>query len=207
MKLNEQITRMKSIMGLLIESTDKLSSMNDDTVLVSDYVKNHIKDHNKFGTGSTFREGISDEEIISYVNQVIGNQELGDGGAFEIEAPEIGFDLVLPYDEAINLDNAQESVTIKKEGPNEIEVPLVRTSQSSDDFKTNRLTLIIRKSNPQFLPDDVKEDEELLNKLNDGKLYSLLTAFPGNPNIPRASEWNGQYAVVVPKKEEKLSIQ
>jgi hypothetical protein len=207
MNLNEQISRMKSMMGLLIESTDKLSSMNDDTVLVSDYVKSHIKDHNKFGTGSTFREGISDEEIIGFVNQVIGNQELGDGGAFEIDAPEIGFDLVLPYEEAINLNNAEESVTIKKEGPNEIEVPLVRTSQSSGDFKTNRLTLIIRKSNPQFLPDDVKEDEELLNKLNDGKVYSLLTAFPGNPNIPRASEWNGQYAVVVPKKEEKMDIQ
>jgi hypothetical protein len=207
MKLQEQISRIQSMMGLLIESTDKLSSMSDDTVLVSDYVKNHIKDHNKFGTGSTFREGISDEEILNFVNQVISNQELGDGGAFEIEVPEIGFDLVLQYEDAKNLENAKESSTIKKEGPNEIEVPLIRTSQSSEDFKTNRLTLVIRRSNPQFLPDDIKEDEELLNKINDGKVYSLLTAFPGNPNIPRASEWNGQYAVVVPKKEEKLDIQ
>ena len=207
MNLQEQISRIQSMMGLLIESTDKLSSMSDDTVLVSDYVKNHIKDHNKFGTGSTFREGISDEEILSFVNQVISNQELGDGGAFEIEVPEIGFDLVLQYEDAKNLDNAEESSTIKKEGPNEIEVPLIRTSQSSDDFKTNRLTLVIRRSNPQFLPDDVKEDEELLNKINDGKVYSLLTAFPGNPNIPRVSEWNGQYAVVVPKKEERIDIQ
>ena len=84
---------------------------------------------------------------------------------------------------------------------------MIRTSQSADDFKTNRLTLVIRKSNPQFLPDDVKEDEEILNKLSDGKVYSLLTAFPGNPNIPRTSEWNGQYAVVEPKKEEILDIQ
>jgi len=207
MNLQEQISRIQSMMGLLIESTDKLSSMSDDTVLVSDYVKNHIKDHNKFGTGSTFREGISDEEILNFVNQVISNQELGDGGAFEIEVPEIGFDLVLQYEDAKNLENAKESSTIKKEGPNEIEVPLIRTSQSSDDFKTNRLTLVIRRSNPQFLPDDVKEDEELLNKINDGKVYSLLTAFPGNPNIPRVSEWNGQYAVVVPKKEERIDIQ
>ena len=207
MNLQENIKRIRSMMGLLIESTDKLSSMSDDTVLVSDYVKNHIKDHNKFGTGSTFREGISDEEILNFVNQVISNKELGDGGAFEIDVPDIGFDLVLQYEDAKNLENAEESSTIKKEGPNEIEVPLIRTSQSSDDFKTNRLTLVIRKSNPQFLPDDVKEDEELLNKINDGKVYSLLTAFPGNPNIPRASEWNGQYAVVEPKKEERIDIQ
>ena len=114
MKLQEQILRIQSMMGLLIESTDKLSSMGDDTVLVSNYVKNHIKDHNQFGTGSTFREGISDEEIMNFVNQVISNQELGDGGAFEIEVPEIGFDLVLPYEDAKKLNNAKESVTIKK---------------------------------------------------------------------------------------------
>jgi len=207
MNLQEQISRIKSMMGIIKESTDITETPNNEVVLISDYVKNHIKDHNKFGTGSTFREGISDEEIISFVNQVINNQKLGDGGAFEIEVPEIGFDLVLPYEEAINLDDAKESVTIKKEGQNEIEVPLVITSQSSKDFKTNRLTLIIRKSNPQFLPDDVKENEEILNKINDGKVYSLLTAFPGNPNIPKASEWNGQYAVVLPKKEEKFNIQ
>jgi hypothetical protein len=200
MKLNEQISRIKSMMGLIVESTDKLMSPDGNIVLVSDWVKNHIKDHNQFGTGSVFKEGITDEEISNFVNEIISNNELGDGGAFEIEVPEIGYDLVLPYDEAVNLENAEESTTIKKEGKNEIEVPLIRTSQSSDDFKTNKLTLVIRKSNPQFLPEDVKEDEEILNKINDGKVYSLLTAFPGNPNIPRTSEWNGQYAVIVPKK-------
>jgi hypothetical protein len=200
MKLNEQISRIKSMMGLIVESTDKLMSPDCIIVLVSDWVKNHIKDHNQFGTGSVFKEGITDEEISNFVNEIISNNELGDGGAFEIEVPEIGYDLVLPYDEAVNLENAEESTTIKKEGKNEIEVPLIRTSQSSDDFKTNKLTLVIRKSNPQFLPEDVKEDEEILNKINDGKVYSLLTAFPGNPNIPRTSEWNGQYAVIVPKK-------
>ena len=203
MKLKENIQRIKEVMGLLTESTDKLSSIDDIVVLISDYVKNHIKEHNRFGTGSTFREGITDEEIINFVNKVTMNQELGDGGAFEIKVPNIGFDLVLPYEEAKSLENAEESVTIKKEGKNEIEVPLINTSQYSDDFKTDRLTLIIRKSNPQFLPDDVKDDEEILNKINEGKVYSLLTAFPGNPNIPKTSEWNGQYAVVVPKKEKE----
>jgi hypothetical protein len=201
MKLQEKISRIKSMMGLIVESTDKLISSNEDIVLVSDWVKSHIKEHNKFGTGSVFREGITDEDISNFVNEVISNNELGDGGAFELKVPDIGFDLVLPYEEAKNLENAEESATIKKEGKNEIEVPLIKTSQSSDDFKTDRLTLVIRKSNPQFLPDDVKEDEEILNKINEGKVYSLLTAFPGDPNIPRTSEWNGQYAVVVPKKQ------
>ena len=98
------------------------------------------------------------------------------------------------------------STTIKKEGNNEIEVPLIKTSETADKFSTDRLTLIIRKSNPNFLPDDVKEDTELLDKINQGKVYSLLTAFPGNPDIPKASEWNGRFAVIVPKKESKINL-
>ena len=189
------------MMGLITESTDKLQTSNGGVILVSDYVKNHIKDHNQFGSGSVFKEGITDEEINSFVNMVIENNELGEGGAFEIEVPGIGYDLVKPYDEAMSYENAEESTTIKKEGPNEIEVPLVRTSQSEDDFRTDRLTLIIRPSNPNFLPEDVKEDGNIMDMINQGKVYSLLTAFPGNPNIPRASEWDGQFAVVVPTKE------
>jgi hypothetical protein len=201
MNLQENIQRIKQMMGVINESTDKIQTSNGGVILVSDYVKNHIKDHNQFGSGSVFKEGITDEDINSFVNMVIENNELGEGGAFEIEVPEIGFDLVKPYDEAMSYDNAEESTTIKKEGPNEIEVPLVRTSQSEDDFISDRLTLIIRPSNPNFLPEDVKEDGDILNMINQGKVYSLLTAFPGNPNIPRASEWGGQFAVIVPTKE------
>jgi hypothetical protein len=201
MNLQEQTNRIKQMMGLIIESTDKIQTSNGGVILVSDYVKNHIKDHNQFGSGSVFKEGITDEDINSFVNMVIDNYELGEGGAFEIEVPGIGFDLVKPYDEAMSYDNAEESTTIKREGPNEIEVPLVRTSQSEDDFMSDRLTLIIRPSNPNFLPEDVKEDGDIMNMINQGKVYSLLTAFPGNPNIPRASEWDGQFAVIVPTKE------
>ena len=206
MNLQENISRIKQMMGVINESTDKIQTSNGGVILVSDYVKNHIKDHNQFGSGSVFKEGITDEDINSFVNMVIENNELGEGGAFEIEVPEIGFDLVKPYDEAMSYDNAEESTTIKKEGPNEIEVPLVRTSQSEDDFISDRLTLIIRPSNPNFLPEDVKEDNNIRNMINQGKVYSLLTAFPGNPNIPRASEWNGQFAVIVPTKEIKQSM-
>jgi hypothetical protein len=204
MKLQEQLSRIKSMMGLLVESTEKISTENGEIVLISDYVKNHIKEHNQFGMGSTFREGITDEEISSYVEEVVSSNELGEGGLFELNVPNVGFDLVLPYVEAKNLDDAEETFAIKKEGKNEIEVPLIKTSQSENDFKTNRLTLVIRKSSQQFLPDDVKENEEILEKINDGKVYSLITAFPGNPNIPRVSEWNGEYAIVVPKKDKDL---
>lgn len=200
MNLQENIQRIKQVMGLLVEFTEKLKTPNGEIILVSDYVKNHIKGHNKFGIGSVFREGITDDDINLFLSSVIQNYELNDGGAFEIEVPGIGYDLVKPYQEALTYDNAQESITIKKEGPNEIEVPLIYTTKSADDFLTDKLTLIIRPSNPQFLPEDIKDDENILNMINEGKVYSLLTAFPGNPNIPKASEWNGNFAVIVPEK-------
>jgi len=203
MNLQEQTNRIKEMMGIITESTDKLSNNNGDVVLVSDYVKDHIKGHNKFGIGSTFIEGLTDEDIINYVNMVLSQNELGDGGAFEIEIPNIGYDLVKPYSEAIKYPNAKETVTIKKERGNDIEVPLIHTSLTEDNFVTNLLTLIIRKSNPNFLPDDIKGDDEILKGIENGSVYSLLTAFPGNPNIPPASEWNGEYAIIVPTKQQR----
>lgn len=201
MKLQENIIRVKELMGLISESTNKISDNMGNIVLVSDYVKNHIKTHNDFGLGSVFREGITDEEILEYVTQVVDENELKDGGFFEVYVPFVGYDLVKPYEDAINYPDVDESVAIKKERGLDIEVPLIKTSLYSDDFSTDTLTMLILKSNPDFLPDDVKNDEEIKNGIKEGKVYSLITAFPGK-NIPKASEWNGEYAVIVPQKRE-----
>ena len=101
-------------------------------------------------------------------------------------------------EQAKSLKDAEESTVEKQEGPNKVTVPAVSTSESINKFSTDRISLIIRKSNPQYLPDDVKSDENILNKIKEGKCYSLLTAFPGNPDIPKASEWNGKFAVIIP---------
>jgi hypothetical protein len=179
------------------ESTDLIGSSNGNLIIVSDYVKNHIKDHNEFGVGSIFKKGITDMEIVNMVEK-IKNEVNPSQSAYQIKVPRIGYNLVLPYDEAMNLEEAVESSTEKKEGPNTITVPLVQTTQPLSDFSTDDLTFIVRPSNPQFLPEDVKMDPEVMEKIEEGKCYSLLTAFPGDPDIPKASEWNGMYAVVVP---------
>ena len=179
------------------ESTDLIGSSDGNLIIVSDYVKNHIKEHNELGIGSIFKKGITDMEILNVVEK-IKNEVNPSQSAYQIKVPRIGYNLVLPYDKAMNLEAAVESTTEKKEGPNTITVPLVQTTQSLNDFSTDDLTLIIRPSNPQFLPEDVKMDLEVMEKIEEGKCYSLLTAFPGDPDIPKASEWHGMYAVVVP---------
>jgi hypothetical protein len=179
------------------ESTDLIGSSNGNLIIVSDYVKNHIKEHNELGVGSIFKKGIMDMEILNMIER-IKNEVNPSQSAYQIKVPRIGYNLVLPYDEAMSLEEAVESATEKKEGPNTITVPLVQTIQPLSDFSTDDLTLIVRPSNPQFLPEDVKMDPEVMKKIEEGKCYSLLTAFPGDPDIPKASEWNGMYAVVVP---------
>ena len=179
------------------ESTDLIGSSNGNLIIVSDYVKNHIKEHNELGVGSIFKKGITDMEIINMVER-IKNEVNPSQSAYQIKVPRIGYNLVLPYDEAMNLEEAVESATEKKEGPNTITVPLVQTTQPLSDFSTDDLTFNVRPSNPQLLPEDVKMDPEVMKKIEEGKCYSLLSAFPGDPGIPKTSEWNGMYAVIVP---------
>ena len=183
--------------GLLKEETNKIEGNDGIVILISDYVKKHIMEHNKPGLGSVFKKGISENDILK-MSQNVAKKVSGDGGAYEIKVPGVGYDLVLPMEQAKSLKDAEESTVEKQEGPNKVTVPAVSTSESINKFSTDRISLIIRKSNPQYLPDDVKGDENILNKIKEGKCYSLLTAFPGNPDIPKASEWNGKFAVIIP---------
>lgn len=177
--------------------TDLVEGKNGIIILVSGYVKNHIMTHNKIGVGSVFKSGISEDDIIKFVES-ISSKVSGDGGAYEIKSTGIGYDLVLKMDDAKKLKDVKEEEVEKQEGPNKVKVPSIKTTDPINKFSTDRLTLIVRKSNPQFLPEDVKENEDIKSKIEEGKCYSLLTAFPGNPDIPKASEWNGGYAVIIP---------
>ena len=188
----------------LLEVTNQIPSNDNIIILISDYVKKHIMEHNKPGVGSIFKTGISENDIIKMVTN-IAPKVSGDGGAYELKQSGIGYDLVLPIEKAKTLKNAKEGKVEKQEGPNKVKVPSITTSQPSSDFSTNKISLIIRKSNPQYLPDDVKNNKDIKKKIEEGKCYSLLTAFPGNPDIPRASEWKGKYAVVIPNGEGSLN--
>jgi len=179
---------------LLTEATDVVQ-IKPGHVLISDYVKQHISSHNDIGIGSVFNKNV-DMELIS--NAAKQAPVADDGGAYTVTAPGIGYNLVLPIDEALSLPDAEQTTVVKDERGQEIEVPAVKTSANIDQFATDQLTVIIRPSNPDYLPDDVKNDPEILQAIENNESYSILTAFPGDPNIPPASEWNNQFAVILP---------
>ena len=196
-KLAGLITEGEYKKALLTEATDQIPGKDGIVILVSDYAKKHIMEHNKPGMGSVFKAGVTEDEITNMVKEVAPKVS-GDGGAYELNKPGIGYDLVLDITKAKALKDAKEGEVEKQEGPNKVKVISITTSQPLSSFASNRISLIIRKSNPQFLPDDVKTDADITKKIEEGKCYSLLTAFPGNPDIPRASEWNGKFAVILP---------
>ena len=196
-KLDGLITESEYKKVLLTEATDQVPGKDGIVILVSDYAKKHIMEHNKPGMGSVFKTGVTEDEIVNMVKEAAPKVS-GDGGAYELNKPSIGYDLVLPIDKAKALKDAKEGEVEKQEGPNKVKVISITTTEPLSNFASNRISLIIRKSNPQFLPDDVKNDDKVAKKIEEGKCYSLLTAFPGDPDIPRASEWNGKFAVVIP---------
>jgi hypothetical protein len=194
-RLEESYLKSKK---LIKEETNEVEGNDGIVILISDYVKKHIMEHNKPGLGSVFKKGISESDILMMSQNVV-KKVSGDGGAYELKVSGIGYDLVLPIEQAKSLKDSKESTVEKQEGPNKVTVPAISTSESINKFSTDSISLIIRKSNPQYLPDDVKNSENILTKIKEGKCYSLLTAFPGNPDIPKVSEWNGKFAVIIPE--------
>ena len=162
-------------------------------ILLSDYAKEHISTHNEPGIGSVFSKNINLQKLVDVMQDI---PVQGEGGAYTINLPGAGYNLVLPIKDAKSLPDAQLGTVNKQErGP--VEVPAVKTSAPIEQFATNEITVIVRPSNPAYLPDDVKQNKQVLDAIKQGKSYSVITAFPGG-ELPPASQWNGKYAVIIP---------
>jgi hypothetical protein len=179
--------------SLLTEGTD-IIPIQAGHVLLADYVKNHIQTHNQIGIGSVFSPGVDINQIIKVIQEL---DISGDGGLYTTSYPGVGYNLVLPIEKAKTLPGAQITEVNKDERGQNIPVPAVKTTAPLEQFKTDQLTVIVRPSNPDYLPDDAKTDE-VMSAVQQGQSFSVLTAFPGDPNVPPASQWNGQFAVILP---------
>lgn len=166
-------------------------------VLLSQWAVKHITAHNDVGTGSVFSKGIDERTLIKLIQNA---PVKGQGGLYTMKASNVGYNLVLPIEEAMRLPGAVQTTIQKEERGQKITVPAVQTTSSLKSFSTNLISLVIRPSNPKFLPDDAKGVQAILSEVKAGRSYSLLTAFPGDPNIPPTSQWGGKYAVILPSK-------
>ena len=194
--LEQKIARAGDKPRQLQKGTWKIP-VRDGHVLLSQWAIKHITEHNDIGTGSVFARGIDERTLIKLIQKA---PVKGQGGLYTMKSSNVGYNLVLPIEQAMKLPNAVQTTVQKEERGQKITVPAVQTSASLREFSTSQISLVIRPSNAKFLPDDAKGVKAILSDVKLGRSYSLLTAFPGDPNIPPSSQWGGKYAVILPSK-------
>lgn len=169
-----------------------LAETLNEAVEVPTWLKGKLEDvHVKPGQGSIFAKPV--DEILKLAQKLLDKTDpkeidtiANSTGTLTMNVPGAGYNLVLPIEKAKKLPGAQEKEVEKQEGPSKVKVPAIETTDSLDKFKTNELTVIVRP----------KKDDSQNIIPNE---YIVLSVFPGDPDIPRASEWNGKYAVIIPK--------
>ena len=184
--LNEKL-RFQKQAGIINESQYK--KLLKEAVEIPSWLEGKLKDvHTKAGQGSIFAKPL--DYVLKQAQAALDKSQDLDKiatstGTLTIKSPGIGYNLVLPIDKAKALPGAKESEVEKVEGPNKVKVPAITTTAPLTQFKTDELTVIVRP----------KKDESGAVLPNE---YIVLSAFPGDPSIPRASEWSGKYAVIIP---------
>lgn len=190
--INEQFLRLQKLAGLITDTQyDRKINGITESIDVPSWLKDKLEDvHGEVGQGSIFAKPV--DTVLSIVKRALERSNdidkiANSTGTLTIKVSGIGYNLVLPIDDAKKLTNAEIGEVEKIEGPNRIKVPSVTTTDKISKFKTDQLTIIVRPKRDEsgaVIPDE----------------YIVLSAFPGDPSIPRASEWNGKYAVIIPKK-------
>ena len=167
-----------------------------EAVEVPEWLKGKLADvHSKPGQGSIFAKPI--DAVMKTVQQVVDgaknvDQVANSTGTLTVSSPGIGYNLVLPMAQALKLPGAKQGEVEKVEGPNKVKVPSVTTTAPLSQFASNELTVIVRP----------KKDEAGAVIPNE---YIVLSAFPGDPDIPRASEWGNKFAVIIPGGEQAIN--
>ena len=195
----------KQFLHYLFEQTEPVATGDsmqggEPDVEFPDWLNDKIKTvHGTPGQGSIFANPESVKDIVLKLVQD-NKDKIADiattTGALKSTVSGIGYDLVIPTEEAKGLPGAEMGETEKVEGPNKLKVPSVKTTAPMEQFNTDELTVIIRP----------KKDEKSVVMPNK---FIILSAFPGK-ELPRTSEWGGKYAIVIPsqagQKEKEVPL-
>ena len=178
-----------------------------ETVIISPWVLQHIETQHGSGPGqgSIFNRVPSTDELATAISRVDISKPAS-GALYEIPIQDIGYDLVDKTENAMKYPGAQKGQSFKEERGQQIPVVAITTTSSIRDFASNVMTLVLRPTSAEYLPDDLKQDEGILGLVEQGKVYALLSAWPGKATVngvevPPASEWGEEYAVIIPQNK------
>jgi len=179
----------------LTEATDLLQSQNDNVIIFADWAKGHIeRGHKEPGKGSIFAE-FDLGQVADAISAIDVNP---DQAVYTISVPNVGYNLVLPMDEALALPDAERTTATKEERGGEVTVPAIITSAPLETFLTDELSVVVRPTTSlEYVPEDVKE--QVAAAVEAGRAYSILSAWPGRGDVPPSSQWGDDWAVIIPR--------
>ena len=185
----------------LTEATDVVVAPNaGTTILFSDYAKDHIlKTHSRPGQGSIFASNPI-PQIQQRLRTIIPLAGTVAYPNYTNRIPGIGYNLVVTQQEAEKYQGDMTTVQKIDNGVS-VTVPAKKISEPLKTFSTDLLTVILLPTDVSALNQfhaDVKDSQSVLQAIQEGECFHVATAYPGSPDIPPASEWNGNFVVLIP---------
>jgi len=184
-----------------------LTTAGDYVILMSSWAKNHIQGtHNKPGKGSVFSPDIDVDVIAQKIAYIPQEFFEGGGGVFTLKVQNIGYDLVDTPEKILKMHTDAKRVPVEKEERGKpVAVTGYIVNAPIDDFVTNNLSVVLRPTREvKYLPEDLQADPVVTSAVENGKLMSVLSSWPGK-ETPPASQWGDTYAVIIPTGDRKQS--
>ncbi len=179
-----------------IQSDEIIQTADGKIIIFAQWSKKHIEDgHKEPGKGSVFAD--FDLGLVSQAIQTVSPEP--SKSVYQVKVPNVGYDLVIPNDEAAALPNARQTEVEKEDRNGPIKVNAFLTSAPMKSFLTNEMSIVIRPTDQiEFVPESLAGDERIKSALQAAKLYSVISSWPGRADVPPASQWGDDWAVVIP---------
>ena len=184
-----------------------IASSGGNNVLMHKGTADHIARHNKPGEGSVFSDDISMDDVQKAISEIPEEFYEKGGGVHTTTVPNAGYNLVQKASDIKKDHPNTKKIMVKKQvgydrdkkEPIMKEVPAYIIDDDKEKFKTDQLSVVVRPSNPDFMDDEVKNNSDVKKDLDGKKSHSVLTSFPGDPDVPTADKWEESgHAIIIP---------
>lgn len=176
---------------------------NNAVVLIPKDVERNIENsYNKMEEGHILHRPLKIADLQEAVKKTIPNENKE---IYEIQYEDIGYDFTMARKELTQykkLIGYRENDIIKEENNREYEVKRAVVPKPASSFKTDVLSLKIKKINEEVAKE---EYPDYTNEASEGRLFILEEAHAGRTfidgkKIPSFSKWKNEYFIAIPQE-------
>ena len=179
---------------------EAIETIHGQVVVFSKIAKLHIEQgHKEPGKGSVF--ATFELSLITEALRILFCSP--ETKVYEVQVPNVGYDLVLPAEKAVQLPDASRVDVKKEERGVSIVVTGYLTSENIEKFLQDTMSIVVLQTlQLRFVPESLKDDPKIRQAVQEGLLYSVVSSWPGRGDVPPASQWGDDWAVVIPKMND-----